>query len=349
MLQAVGDRAPAADLGLAYALAGQPKRAIAMLEPVTHSLEANGRVRQNLAFAYAMAGDWEKARVVASQDISPADLGPRLAQWAALAKPSNPADQVAALLRVHPAADSGQPERLALAPVPSPNALAAADPAPVAAPEPAPAPVAAAPEPAPVQQAAAPQPVAAPAATASAPAAIASASADAPGWIATIREARDPKPQPNSQGVASPIYAGVTQPLVTPQPAVLRGVGTLRPRVAGFELPRRDPAHAGDTGRFAVQLGAFSSADGVERAWGLILKRFGFSDLTPFSTTISLPGKGTLHRLSVAGFASRGEADRTCHSIRAKGGACFVRAVAGDATPRWASRYTNHKTDVASR
>jgi Flp pilus assembly protein TadD len=355
VLEAVGDRAPAADLGLAYALAGQPKRAIAMLEPAAHTLSATGRLRQNLAFAYAMAGDWEKARAAAAQDVSPADLGPRLAQWAALARPSGPADQVAALLGVHPAADSGQPERVALAPVPTPNALAAADPAPApqpaeAAPAPAPAPVqpaAAAPEPAPVpvqQVAAVPQPAPAPAAPAPAPVAIASASSDAPGWIAAIREARDPKPEP----AATPNYAGVTRSLVTPQPAVLRGIPALRPRVASFELPR-GATRGTDTGRFAVQLGAFSSSNGVEHAWGLILKRFGFADLTPFSTTISVPGKGLLHRLSVAGFASRGEADRTCRSIRAKGGACFVRAVAGDAPPRWASRYAGHKTSVASR
>jgi hypothetical protein len=41
----------------------------------------------------------------------------------------------------------------------------------------------------------------------------------------------------------------------------------------------------------------------------------------------------------VAGFASREAAGRTCRSIQAKGGACFVRTVAGDAPVRWASRY----------
>jgi hypothetical protein len=70
-----------------------------------------------------------------------------------------------------------------------------------------------------------------------------------------------------------------------------------------------------------------------------MLKRFGFAELTPLSTTVQVPGRGTLHRLSVAGFASRDAAGRTCRSIRAKGGACFVRTVAGDAPARWASRY----------
>ena len=66
--------------------------------------EATGRVRQNLAFAYALAGNWEKARTVAAQDVSPADLAPRLAQWASLASPTAAADQVATLLGVQAAA-----------------------------------------------------------------------------------------------------------------------------------------------------------------------------------------------------------------------------------------------------
>ncbi len=141
VLDSVADTAPVADVGLAYALAGQPRRGIALLEPAAHAAGAGGRVRQNLALAYALAGDWEKARATAAQDVSPADLGPRLEHWAQLAKPSGTADAVAALLGVRPAANSGQPQRLALNSGPSGTALASADvpPAPQAAPEPAPA------------------------------------------------------------------------------------------------------------------------------------------------------------------------------------------------------------------
>ena len=74
-----------------------------------------------------------------------------------------------------------------------------------------------------------------------------------------------------------------------------------------------------------------------------MLKRFGFANLTPLSTTVSVPGRGTLHRLSVAGFASREAAGRTCRSIQVKGGACFVRTVAGDSPVRWASRYASRR------
>ncbi|HEX5182313.1 MAG TPA: tetratricopeptide repeat protein [Allosphingosinicella sp.] len=333
VLDSVADSAPPADVGLAYALAGQVQRGIALLEPAAHAPGASGRVRQNLAFAYAMAGDWEKARATAAQDVSPADLGPRLAQWAQLARPSSAADQVAALLGVRPAADSGQPERLALNSAPSGNALAAADPAP--APQAAPEPAAA---PAPVQVAADPRP--APAAP-QAPVAVAAASSNAPGWTADIQSARDPRPAARSSAHGAPA--------ARLQPAVLRAGHGLRPRLASLALQSGPvPAAVSDHGHFVVQLGAFVQPNNVEHAWAQLMKRYGFSALTPFSTTIDVPGKGTLHRLSVASFTSRDDAERTCHGIRARGGDCFVRAVAGDAPPRWASRYV-HKTAIASR
>jgi Flp pilus assembly protein TadD len=335
VLDTVADSAPPADVGLAYALAGQPQRGIALLEPAAHAPGAGGRVRQNLAFAYALAGNWEKARAIASQDVSPADLGPRLEKWAQLARPSSASDSVAALLGVRPVADSGQPERLALNSGPSGTALASADvpPAPQAAPEQAPA--------APVVAAAA-QPAPAPAQQLVAVA----TSSDAPAWTATVRNAQDPAPKAHARGHDA-------APGLAFRPAVLRTGDGVRFRRAGFELPTHGAAHDGatDSGRFAVQLGAFRSSANVERAWAQELKRFGFVQLTPFSTTIDVAGKGTLHRLSVAGFTSRAEADRTCRAIRAKGGACFVRAVAGDEPTRWASRYTHKpaKTAIASR
>jgi hypothetical protein len=74
-----------------------------------------------------------------------------------------------------------------------------------------------------------------------------------------------------------------------------------------------------------------------------MMKRFAFAELTPLSTTVSVPGRGTLHRLSVAGFASRSAAASTCRTIQARGGACFVRTVAGDSPVRWASRYVTSR------
>ncbi|HWH22371.1 MAG TPA: SPOR domain-containing protein [Allosphingosinicella sp.] len=125
-----------ADLGLAYALAGDAARAIAMLEPAARAPGADGRVRQNLALAYAIAGDWQRARIVASQDLSPAELGPRLAEWAAFVQPASGREQVATLLGVTPSQDAGRPVRLALAPAPVYAAAEAAAPEPQKLPEP---------------------------------------------------------------------------------------------------------------------------------------------------------------------------------------------------------------------
>ncbi|HYD38207.1 MAG TPA: tetratricopeptide repeat protein [Allosphingosinicella sp.] len=325
-LDRLAETAAPADVGLAYALAGEPRRAIELLEPAARAPGATGRIRQNLALAYALAGDWDKARVTAAQDVSPADLAGRLQQWAALAQPGGGAVQVAALLGVTPAADQGQPVRLALAePGPEPTALAAAEPRTL--PEPAAETVpAAAPALAEAVAAAGPKP---------APARI--ASGELPQWVSERAEAEAQAPVEETR----PVYAEAVQALVTPQSAVMaRSAPAIETPARRIETPRRRAAAApAGPGRFAVQLGAFSSAPAVERAWAQLMNRYGVAGLTPLSTTVRLPGRGTLHRLSVAGFDSRDSAGRACRSIKARGGACFVRTVAGDAPVRWASRY----------
>jgi len=330
-LERIQESASPADIGLAYALAGEPRRAVELLEPAARAPGATGRLRQNLALAYALAGDWQKARITASQDVSPAELGARLQQWAAYAQPGGAAAQVATLLGVTPVEDRGQPVRLALAsPEPAPTALAAAEPAGI--PEPAPETV----PPASVALAeAVPPPVVAPPPEPS-------ALGELPQWVSERAAAESEAPAE----VTRPVYADAVQALVTPQPSVLRPAApSIAPALTRFEAPRRRPARQAQArpGRFAVQLGAYSSAASVERAWAQMLKRFGFEELTPLSTTVTIPGRGTFHRLSVAGFADRGAAGATCRSIRAKGGACFVRTVAGDAPVRWASRYASRR------
>jgi D-alanyl-D-alanine carboxypeptidase len=137
-----------ADVGLALALAGDPHSAVAVLEPSARAAGADARTRQNLALAYAFAGNWTMARVVAAQDVPADQLDARIEQWAQLAKPARASDQVAAFIGIQPAAaDPGQPVRLALnkaedvrqaaadpivepAPVVEPVAVAAAEPVP---------------------------------------------------------------------------------------------------------------------------------------------------------------------------------------------------------------------------
>jgi Flp pilus assembly protein TadD len=306
--------APPADVGLAYALAGDPRRAIEMLEPAARAPEATGRVRQNLALAYALAGDWEKAKVVAAQDVSPAELGNRLQHWARLAQPTEPWSQVAALLGVTPVTDAGQPIRLALAqPETAGTALAAAEAAP-------------SPEREPVRVAQGGPEEAVPAE---------SGLSDVAAWVSSTS---DPVTEETK-----PLYAEAVETLVKPQPTVIRpSAPAIESPAERFDsAPRSAPARARGigTGRFAVQLGAFSTPKAVERAWASAYKRYGFASETPLSTTVR-NGSRVLHRLSVAGFTSHGDASQVCRSVKAKGGVCFVRAVAGDAPVQWASRYT---------
>lgn len=352
-LDALAGRAAAADVGLAYALAGQPERAIEILEPAARGYDATPRLRQNLALAYALAGDWARARTVGAQDVSPADLGPRLQQWAAMARPDGGASaRIAGLLGVTPVQDAGQPIRLALA-VPAP-APAESYPAYAAAPAPAesyPA-FAAAPAPAesyPVHAAAPPVSfdpgVPAPAAS--------------PAYSETLAEA-EPLPQsfeapsyylppPAPEPERSPVemrYAAAVRTLTRPEPAVVRAAAVSLPPAPAFRRAAPRPEVRAGDGRFVVQLGAFSNEANAERAWLDADRRFDLGERVPLTTTFQHQGK-LLHRVSIAGFASRGDAARMCEALRGQGGACFVRETAGDASVRWAARYADNEGAAA--
>ena len=340
-LESLHGRASAADLGLAYALAGLPERAIELLEPEARSLGATPRIRQNLALSYALAGDWQRARSVAAQDVSPAELGARMEQWASMANPSGETNRVAQLLGVTPVADPGQPVRLALTPAAPAPVQVPAEPVAVAeaAPEIAP------PEPQtfePVQfaQAAiADQPVA-PMFPVALPA---SEVAPEPAQEAATASESEPQALPVETAVH---YAAAAQSLLRPEPAALPVVSETRAPAPVFERPRPRPEAATTrrvgNGRFVVQLGAYSTERNAERGWISAERRFGLADETPGTATFGHNGR-TLHRVSVVGFTTHADASRMCRSVRARGGACFVRGNAGDAPVRWAARYGRNR------
>lgn len=356
-LEQMAPNASAADVGLALALAGQPQRAIELLEPTARSPNATPRIRQNLALSYALAGDWRRARVIAAQDLSPADIDARMTQWASFARPGSAPTQVASLLGVSPAADPGQPSALALAqPAPAaPQApavqTAQADtvsdwglpPAAESAPAPAPA--------APIQLASVeaappasnyytptPEPVAvapeAPEAPQAAPAPEAPATPEAAAPVAPAPEASAPSPVDVRQAVA-------VRSLVRPAPALVRTAAVALPPAPIFRraLPGTPPVRRGNS-NYVVQLGAFISEANAERAWVDAQRRFGLHTHAPLTANINMDGR-TLHRVAIAGFAGQADAQRLCGSIRARGGVCFVRTQAGDASIRWAARYAN--------
>jgi len=338
-LEDLAGRASAADVGLAFALAGRIDRALELLDHAARSPSATPRTRQNLALAHAMNGDWRRARAIAAQDLSPAEVGPRMQQWAAFARPGGAATQVAGLLGVSPSDDPGQPVALALAP---------------AAAEPVQAFAEAAPAPAPVASLASfePEP---PAPALAASVQIAEAPpAEAPAfWVPTAQSYR-PAPEAPLADVAEAIatapeapaapaleeqvrYAAAARSLVTPQAPLIRASGVARVPAPVFQRAR--PVARGSA-PIVVQLGAFSNEGNAERAWLSAERGYGLQSYRPLTTTYIQQGR-TLHRVSVAGFASRADAQRLCGTIRARGGVCFVRDQAGDASIRWAARYAD--------
>jgi Flp pilus assembly protein TadD len=133
LLVAHTDTVPAADYGLAIAMAGDPQEGVRLLSQAIHDPSATARTRQNLAYAYALAGRWKDARVMAGEDLAPLEAMQRITQWAMIAEPSMAPQRVAAFMGVTPdARDAGLPVALALAPK-------AVDAAPVALAEAAPA------------------------------------------------------------------------------------------------------------------------------------------------------------------------------------------------------------------
>jgi len=279
--------------GLALALAGHTADAISVLEPAARDTKADATIRQNLALAYAFAGNWDNARAVAAQDVPANQLDTRIHQWMALASPKSPAEQVAALTGVTPAAvDEGQPVKLALA---RPDTQVAE----VAPPAPTPAPVA------------------------SAPVAVAAAPiAPTPVTIASI----PPAPPP-----ARPTLATLAATAVSEAKAVFAAVmphekapaAKPRPRVVAAAV-RRGSSPA------VVQLGAYGSPDRVLAAWNGSARKYGaLKAYMPMSAKFASP-KGVFYRLSVRGFASDAEARNLCMSLRRQGASCFVRNTAGD-------------------
>lgn len=307
-LDGLAGTASPSDVGLAYALAGQTDRAITLLEPAARTEGADARTRQNLALAYAFAGDWRKARITAAQDISPAEIDRRMEAWAQLARPAEAHSQVAMLLGVQPVADPGQPVRLALAPAAPEIIVDQAPPEAFAAAAPIPDEPAIEPAVEPISYALAP--------------------VETPSVEPVIAE---PAPAPVQ-------FASV----VVPAESLPSTVDAFKaPRVVGGNGANAKPRPrkaAGSPSPYVVQIGAYTMPTSVERAWTAAQRRFGLGEeMTPLSNTVMIPGRGRFHRLALSGFASRGEAADLCVSIRRKGGACFVRRNSGDEPVRWAS------------
>ncbi|WP_298397453.1 SPOR domain-containing protein [Sphingobium sp.] len=307
------DTVPASDYGLAMAMAGDAAEGVRILSAAIQDPSANARTRQNLAYAYALAGRWKDARMVVGMDMEPLAANKRISDWAQIAEPSLAPMRVAALMGVTlNQGDTGQPVALALAAPANaaPVEMAAAD-APLP-PEPA---QAEAPQPAVQMAQADPAPVAAPAAK---PAPMIKASR-APVRVA----ARDFIIEDhNARPVAAKARAK-GQPAVAP---------IARMQQAAFIKPV-----ASGASNWVVQLGAYDNAAIAKEKYMTMAGRSDALAAFPVLTSQATVNGKIYHRLAVSGFATRADAALACRSIRARHGQCFVRESAPNATPqRWA-------------
>jgi Flp pilus assembly protein TadD len=303
MLDQYADSIDAADLGLALALAGQPERGAGVLiNAVRGSTEASPKLRQNLAYTYALAGNWRMARVMAAEDVSAEQIDDRLREWAATAAPEMFQQRIATLLDVTPRADAGQPQRLALANFPAAETMVAE--------------AAAQGEQDPVQVAAAdPSPV--------------------------FEQPYQPA-EPSIQTVDPTLDSGpryVSNPVVQQLASAAPARTAAAPRVAAASSQRRmaatataNPAAARaqgpavrDGNTHLVQLGAYSSKLEAQRGWTALKAKFPqLEGRSPVITQAVVKGR-TYWRVAADGFGVNG-ARAMCGTVKSAGRGCFAYA-----------------------
>ena len=289
-----------ADLGLALALAGQPERGVHVLvNAVRASDEASPKLRQNLAYTYALAGNWPAARVMASEDVPAGEVDQRLTHWAAMSAPEQFQQRVASLINVTPRMDAGQPQRLALGNFPSQDMMVAE----AAAQMPAEMPVEMVAE---VQ-----------AAPMSAPAATFAQAFEAPvPTVATL--------EPAASGIRY-----VSNPVVQQLP---ERAERSTPRMAASPQRRMAPAAAPapvandkSMASHLVQLGSYDSKIEAERGWTVLKSKFPQLEEHKLVVTEAVVNGRTFWRVAAEGFGPK-SAQSLCSSVKSAGRACFAYA-----------------------
>ena len=299
LLAANADKVPAADYGLAMAMAGNAPEGVRILSEAIHDPSATARTRQNLAYAYALAGRWKDARLVVGMDLDPQAANQRITQWAAVAAPELAPLRVASLIGVSMAGDdAGQPVALALAPEAAPVADA------------------------PVQMASyemdVPRHVAEELIETADSAPIGAADA------IPVRIAVSPTPGVSHRDSMPRNIPAQTASRKTAFP-VMQKVALIRPVDNGVS-------------NWVVQLGAYDSAAVAREKWMSMSRSNGMLAAFPVMASQATINGTVFHRLAIKGFASRADAVALCRSIRLGKGQCFVREGAPNAAPlRWAA------------
>ena len=320
LLQDHRDAVPASDIGLALALAGDHEGAIYVLSEAARAPDASARTRQNLALAFGLSGRWAQARMLASQDLSPAKLEARMTEWSKLAESPDAPMRVASLIGTKVRQDAGMPVRLALSNF-GETQMAAADSVELASADPAP-----------VEAYAPPPPVV----------------ADAGG---AIRSVELPMPERGADGVVpvtelpQPKPAGaVIMADAAPYRAApsVASEGRLRPlQQQALDIVSRIVPKAFDSKKptgWAVQLGAYDSLGIAKEKWGGLKKRNSVLASFPASSHAATVKGRTFYRLTVNGLATRADATSLCNELKAQGQTCFIRAMGGSESIQWAAK-----------
>ena len=293
-----------ADFGLAITVAGRPQQGIQVLSNVLRSGTNTMQVRQNLAYAFALNGDWRSARLVAQQDLAANVLGERLGQWAVLSQPRMAAQRVAALLDTTVSQDAGQPNELALVNFPTTSQLALETSE--AAAEDLTAEVASADAELPAFSAAQPYEVADAETPATAP-------------VAVSRVAAAPRVV-----LPKPVSSIETVDLPEPKPVV---VAKLEEPVKAAPSKAFAAAFVRKPGDYTVQLGSFDSAAIADGAWAKMLKRHPELKGSEKSVTKAKVDGKIFYRVAAVGFA-KSSATELCGVVKKRGGGCFAYASA---------------------
>lgn len=319
------DAIPVTDLGLALALAGEPTRGSAVLSDALRNGENTPKLRQNLAYSYALDGRWREARIMMSQDVPADQIDARISDWAAKTRPEDHHLRVAGLLNTPVRSDPGQPSRLALNSNPVNEQLAAQSAAIEGAPQ-----MAAAAAPAAELPPIAPDRVATNLASYTPVTGTAEGSAPNPNRFNAAFAERAPV-------AAVPPAADGSRMTFISQPVVqqIPNREVRAPRTVAV-APAREGAHRGSyavsmptkvAGTRLIQLGSFFTQQGARRAWGIYAAKN--PELRAYRMTISKAQvRGKAHyRVAAAGISGSQGAKGLCGTVKARGMACFAYAV----------------------
>jgi len=298
------DTIPASDYGLAMAMAGQTQTGIAALTDALRHGENTPKVRQNLAYAYALDGSWREAKLMTQQDIPADKVNERLQSWAGMASPEDGRRRVASLLGAPLRIDGGQPTALALANFPAASKLADEAAAKAA------------------------EPKAGTSADSDGSALAKAAVAALPVAPAAPAAAQQP-----SLADASSVPAKAQLAAIDVPPSTTPASAASAPHMISSPVVQAIPATV-DHGSHVVQLGAFSSADGAQRAWRHFAARHpGLGSYHSQITQVTVKGHN-FWRVQAAGFAGFAVARQMCQSVKAQGGVCLVMAAPSGVTPQ---------------